>query len=69
VQKFHLLPDQRGSTVSEDSVEEPTEEKISETEPLEVKITNSPKKEVKWNDSKDDIEYEDLGITQEDMDI
>jgi len=55
--------------VSEDSVEEPTEEKISETEPLEVKITNSPKKEVKWNDSKDDIEYEDLGITQEDMDI
>ncbi len=52
-----------------DSVEEPTEEKISEPEPLEVKITNSPKKELKWNDSKDDIEYEDLGITEEDMDI
>ncbi len=52
-----------------ESVEEPTEEKISEPEPLEVKITNSPKKEVQWNDSKDDIEYEDLGITEEDMDI
>ncbi len=50
-------------------VEEPEAEKISEAEPLEVKITNSPKKELKWDDSKDDIEYEDLGITEEDMDI
>ncbi len=68
MQKFPLLLDQRGLTVSE-AEEEPTEEKISETEPLEVKITNSPKKDVQWNDSKDDIEYEDLGITEEDMDI
>ncbi len=52
-----------------EEVEEPTEEKISEPGPLEVKITNSPKKEVQWNDSQDDIEYEDLGITEEDMDI
>ncbi len=55
--------------MSEESVEEPKDEKISEPVPLEVKITNSPKKEVQWNDSKDDIEYEDLGITEEDMDI
>ncbi len=53
----------------EPEVEEPTEEKISESVPLEVKVTNSPKKEVQWNDSKDDIEYDDLGITEEDMDI
>ncbi len=52
-----------------EEVEEPTEDKVPESEPLEVKITNSPKKEVQWNDSKDDIEYEDLGITEEDMDI
>ncbi len=55
--------------MSEEPVEEPTEEKISEVTPLEVKITNSPKKEVQWNDSQDDVEYEDLGITEEDMDI
>jgi len=55
--------------VSEESVEEPTEEKISEPEPLAVKITNQSKKDVKWDDSKDDIEYEDLGISEEDMDI
>ncbi len=52
-----------------EEVEEPKDEKISEPVPLEVKITNSPKKEVQWNDSKDDIEYDDLGITEEDMDI
>jgi len=52
-----------------DSVEEPKEEKISETLPLEVKITNSPKKDVQWNDSHDDDEYTELGITAEDMDI
>ncbi len=52
-----------------DEVEDTVDQKISEDKPLEVKITNTPKKEVKWNDSKDDIEYEDLGITEEDMDI
>ncbi len=52
-----------------EEVEDTTEEKISEPSPLEVKITNSPKKEVQWNDSKDDVEYDDLGITEEDMDI
>ncbi len=57
------------ASIEDVPVEEPTEEKISEPVPLEVKITNSPKKEVKWDDSKDDVEYEDLGITQEDMDI
>ncbi len=52
-----------------EEVEEPTEDKVDESSPLEVKITNSPKKEVQWNDSQDDVEYQDLGITEEDMDI
>ncbi len=68
MQKFQLLPDRRDSIVS-DSVEDTKEEKISEPEPLEVTIKNPPKKEVQWNDSHDDVEYEDLGITEEDMDI
>ena len=49
--------------------EDITDEKISESPPLEVKITNSPKKELKWNDSKDDIEYDELTLSDEDMDI
>ncbi len=65
MQKFHQQSDRRDSIVS-DKVEEPKED---DSTPLEVKITNSPKKEVQWNDSKDDIEYDDLGITEEDMDI
>ncbi len=37
--------------------------------PLEVKITNNPVKDVKWNDDKDDIEYDEIVLTKEDMDI
>jgi len=55
--------------LADESVEDITEEKISEPIPLEVKITNSPKKEVKWNDSKDDIEYDELTLSDEDKDI
>ncbi len=47
---------------SEDSSAESEPDK-----PLEVKVTN--KQDAKWNDSKDDSEYEDLGITDEDMNI
>jgi len=68
MQKFHQLLNQRGSTVS-DTDEDITEEKISEPSPLEVTIKNPPKKEVQWNDSKDDIEYDELTLSDEDKDI
>jgi len=45
-----------------------SEESPEETAPLEVKVTNQSK-ESRWDDSKDDVEYDDLGITAEDMDI
>ncbi len=53
----------------DDDTEDTSDTKISEDTPLEVKVTNSPKKDVQWNDSKDDSEYDDLGITDEDKDI
>ncbi len=37
--------------------------------PLEVKVTNEPVKDTKWNDDKDDLEYEEIILTKEDMDI
>ncbi len=39
------------------------------TEALEVKITNTPVKDTKWNDDRDDIEYDEIIITKEEMDI
>ncbi len=33
--------------------------------PLEVTVVNQPKKEVSDYDSKDDVEYDELGITKE----
>jgi len=53
----------------DEEVEDTSEEKISEPSPLEVKVTNTPTKDVRWDDSKDDSEYDDLGITDEDKDI
>jgi len=53
----------------EEPVEEPKTEKISEPVPLEVKISNPPKKETQWHDSKDDIEYDELTLSDEDKDI
>jgi len=38
------------------------------TEPVEVKITNQ-QKELKWNDSRDAAEYDDIELSEEDMDI
>jgi len=55
--------------VSEESVEDKSDTKISEDSPIQVKITNPLKKEVQWNDSKDDIEYDELTLSDEDMDI
>jgi len=69
VQKFLLQSVQRGSIVSDEQAEDITDEKISEPIPLEVKISNPPKKEVQWNDSKDDIEYDELTLSDEDKDI
>jgi len=37
--------------------------------PLKVEISNPQKKEKQWNDSRDDIEYEEIKLTKEDMDI
>jgi len=69
-QKFHLPSDLRGLTeLDEEAVEDITEEKISEPSPLEVKVTNTPVKDIKWNDSKDDIEYDELTLSDEDKDI
>ncbi len=36
---------------------------------MNVKITNPEKKEVKWNDDRDDMEYDEIILTKEDMDI
>jgi len=49
-----------------------TEDKIDDVQdidiqPLEVKIINQPKKEVSDYDSKDDVEYDELGITKEEI--
>jgi len=49
--------------------DEIVEDSVEETEPLPVKLVNTPVKDVKWNDSKDDIEYESLAVSEEDMDI
>ncbi len=45
------------------------EQKSEEPQPLEVVIKNKDKPKREWNDSVEDIEYEELGITKEDMDI
>ncbi len=50
----------------QDNAEDP---KTEELKPLEVKITNNPVKDKKWDDSQDDIEYQELGITDEDRNI
>ncbi len=46
-----------------------TEDETPEVTPLEVKITNTPVKDTKWNDDRDDIEYDEIIITKEEMDI
>ncbi len=51
---------------TETPVENPTEAPMK---PLEVKVTNPDKKETKWNDDRDDMEYDEIILTKEDMDI
>ncbi len=60
----------RGLIVSEDTPTPAEESPDSETPvvtPLEVKVTN--KIERKWNDDVDDIEYDEITLSKEDMDI
>ncbi len=42
-----------------------SEEKEEELKPLEVTVVNKDKKEVSDYDSVDDMEYDDLGIKEE----
>ncbi len=49
-----------------------TENKLDDTKdidilPLEVKIINKDKKEVSDYDSRDDMEYDELGITKDEL--
>ncbi len=58
------MSDNEETTESPDSkTPEPKEETIN------VKITNPSKKETQWNDDKDDIEYDGIILSKEDMDI
>ncbi len=47
------------------------EEKKEEPEPspLKVEVTNEPKKQISWNDSQDDENYEDIVLSDEEMNI
>ncbi len=58
--------------MSEDTPPPAEESPDSETpvvKPLEVKITNPTKSSKEWNDSCDDIEYDEIVISKEDKDI
>ncbi len=37
--------------------------------PVEVKVTNTPKKEFSIYDERDDIEYDEIILTKDEMDI
>ncbi len=49
--------------------EESSDSEAPAVTPLEVKVTNTPVREKHWNDEVDDIEYERIILTKEDMDI
>ncbi len=51
------------------SVPEESSDSEAPAAPLEVKVTNTPVKEVKWNDERDDIEYDEIVLTDEEKDI
>jgi len=61
-------------TSKEDTGSAPDDDKVEEeapavTPPIEVKVTNTPVKEVKWNDDKDDTEYDIIVLSDEDKNI
>ncbi len=52
-----------------DSVsEESTDDEVPPVTPIEVKVIAQPKLK-EWNDEKDDIEYDEIILTKEEMDI
>ncbi len=58
--------------MSEDTPTPSEESPDSETpvvKPLEVKITNPTKSAQAWNDSVDDMEYDEIVLSKEDKDI
>jgi len=57
--------DDTGSAPDDDKVEEDA----PAVTPLEVKVTNTPTKDVKWNDDRDDMEYDEIVLTDEDKNI
>jgi len=48
-------------------VEETPADDTESSEPLEVKITNQISKDKQWNDSKDENEYDEMKITDEEI--
>ncbi len=61
------MPESQDDTGS--APEESPDSEAPTVPPLEVKVTNQTKPTPKWNDSHDDLEYDELGISAEDMDI
>ncbi len=59
------MSDNQENTESSDSTSPESKEEV----PLNVKITNPDKKESKWNDDRDDMEYDEIILSKEDMDI
>jgi len=49
--------------------ENSSDDSSTQVPPLKVEISNPIKKVREWNDSRDDIEYEEIQLTKEDMDI
>ncbi len=63
-----------GIELSEDksdtgSVPDESSDSEAPAAPIEVKITNAPAKDIKWNDERDDIEYDEIVLTDEEKDI
>ncbi len=53
-----------------DSVSEETiVDEVPPVTPVEVKVTNTPKKEFSIYDERDDIEYDEITLTKDEMDI
>ncbi len=57
-------------SIPPDSVsEETTVDEVPPVTPLEVKVINTPKKEFSIYDERDDIEYDEIILTKDEMDI
>ncbi len=59
-------------SIPPDSVSEEPKDEVSEVPPvtpIEVKVTNTIKKEFSIYDERDDIEYDEIILTKDEMDI